>query len=147
MSDFVCTRRICFDAGHRVPGHEGKCKTPHGHRYMVDIVCRSRVLDDAGFVVDFGVVKDRVGGWIDTNLDHTFLAQRNDPVIQALDDAMIQTRGTQFRPVFWMKDPPTAESIAALIFRRAAELLSDVPIMMDHVRVYETPNCWADYPR
>lgn len=32
MGRFSCTRRLEFDAGHRVPLHESKCKNPHGHR-------------------------------------------------------------------------------------------------------------------
>ena len=32
----TCTRRIEFDAAHRILNHESKCKMLHGHRYVVE---------------------------------------------------------------------------------------------------------------
>ena len=34
------TRRIEWDMGHRVPEHGGKCRTPHGHRYVAEVTVR-----------------------------------------------------------------------------------------------------------
>ena len=32
----TCTRRIEFDAAHRVMEHESKCRHLHGHRYAIE---------------------------------------------------------------------------------------------------------------
>jgi 6-pyruvoyltetrahydropterin/6-carboxytetrahydropterin synthase len=138
------TRRLEFDAGHRVPGHAGKCRFPHGHRYVVEVTCEAPQLDAAGFVVDFGVVKERVGGWIDSNMDHAFLVGSEDKaMLVALESFRLHSPGGEER-VLVMLDPPTAENIAALVLREARRLLADSRLSVTHVRVYETPNCWAD---
>lgn len=43
-----------FCAGHRVVGHENKCRHLHGHNYRVTFYCESQELDGVGRVVDFG---------------------------------------------------------------------------------------------
>ena len=56
----TCTRRLEWDAMHRIPRHESKCAAFHGHRYAAEITCSAPELDDLGRVVDFGVVAQRV---------------------------------------------------------------------------------------
>src|SRR6185436_17614711 len=73
-----CTRRIEWDAMHRIPRHESVCKAYHGHRYSADITCEAP-LDELGRVVDFGVIRDRVGGWIQARWDHTAILMEGDP--------------------------------------------------------------------
>ena len=63
-----CTRRLEFDAAHRVLRHESKCATLHGHRYRVDIEVSAPKPDSAGRAVDFSVLKTIIGGWIDRYL-------------------------------------------------------------------------------
>ena len=83
----VNTRRLEWDAMHRIPGHEGKCRAFHGHRYVAEITCAAPTLDALGRVVDFGVIKQRVGTWIDENWDHTAIlaAHDTDPAAEAID--------------------------------------------------------------
>ena len=53
------TRKIEFDAAHRVMEHEHKCKNMHGHRYVLEVeVEMKNKLDDLGRVIDFGLLKD-----------------------------------------------------------------------------------------
>lgn len=133
----VITRRLEFDAGHRVLGHEGKCRNLHGHRYVVEISVTAQDLDNLGRVIDFGVVKQRMGAWIDEHLDHNMLLHPEDPLVELTD---IIGR----RPFVMPKGNPTAENIASLLYYQAADMLSELTVV--RVRVYETPNCWADYP-
>jgi hypothetical protein len=44
----LITRRLDFDAGHRIPDHASQCKHLHGHRYAIEITLRGRVIDLAG---------------------------------------------------------------------------------------------------
>ena len=75
----TCIRRLEWDAMHRIPAHEHKCSAWHGHRYAVEIHCTAPELDHCGRVVDFGVIKREVGGWIDEHWDHTALIMKGDP--------------------------------------------------------------------
>lgn len=138
----TCTRRLEFDAAHRVPGHGGKCRTLHGHRYAVEVTCMGEVKAD-GMIVDFGVIKSKLGAWIDEHLDHTTLLWRGDPIYDQITEAF-QT-GSMPSPLFMCDDPPTAEFLARLIFWRGVQFLAGEGCHVKHVRVYETPNCWADY--
>lgn len=141
MSVRHCTRKLEFDAAHRVERHGGKCSSLHGHRYVVEITCAAPELDDAGFVVDFGVVKEVVGRWIDDNLDHTTIFDRDDSWMTVLASAAQQA---EMRPWYDLGVPPTAENLAQHLYEKAGELLAG-RVRVAHVRVYETPNCWADY--
>ncbi|MBU0551911.1 6-carboxytetrahydropterin synthase [Myxococcota bacterium] len=139
----TATRRLEWDALHRVPRHEGRCRAYHGHRYTAEITCAADALDDRGRVVDFGVIKGEVGQFIDQRWDHTALLMRDDPdpaipVIAKANEAL-------GRPVYWLDGPPTAENIAAELGRISAKLLEKHRVRVVHVRVYETPNCWADW--
>lgn len=135
-----CTRRLEFDAGHRVMRHESKCRHVHGHRYRVDVTVASPGLDALGRVVDFGMVKDKVGGWIDDKLDHGYLMHPDDAIGNVIETADMK--------VFRMPHAcpnPTAENLATVIGFEAGHLMADTGVTVIHVRVYETPNCWADW--
>ena len=138
----TCTRLIAWDALHRIPGHESICRAFHGHRYKAEITCEAEHLDEAGRIVDFGVIKQKVGGWIDTNWDHTAILMKGDPdpAVQAVCEA----NARYGRPVYLMDVPPTAENIAAELYRVAAEMLAEEGVKVRRVRVWETPNCYAD---
>ena len=141
----TCTRRLEWDAAHRVPRHESKCRAWHGHRYAAEITCSAPQLDDRGRVVDFGVIKERVGAWIDQHWDHTVLLQRgdDDPAVAVLA-ASNEASG---RPVYWMDGAPTAENIAAELAGCASDLLRETGVTVESVRVWETPNCSAQWNR
>lgn len=131
---------------HRIPRHESKCAAFHGHRYAAEITCvlvTEAGLDDRGRVVDFGVVKERVGGWIDAHWDHTAILMEGDPdpAIQAL----AASNAAHGRPVYWMELPPTAETIAAELAEVASRLLADTGVTVVRVRVWETPNGSAEW--
>jgi len=131
-------RRIEFDAGHRLIGHSGKCRHIHGHRYAAEVFVSSDKLDQIGMVVDFGEVKRLVGSWIDQNWDHNLLLNQDDP--QLLHLTMTEER----RP-YVMSCNPTAENMARELFDAAAKLLP-AGSMLQCIRLWETPTCFAEYP-
>lgn len=139
----TCTRRLEWDAMHRIPRHESKCRAYHGHRYAAEITATAPGLDELGRVVDFGVVKERVGGWIDDNWDHTAILMRDDPdpSIHVIAEA-----NKRFgREVYWMDLPPTAETIVEELARVAQRLLADTGVTVVKVRLWETPNGSAEW--
>lgn len=134
------TRKLEFDAGHRVMNHESKCATLHGHRYVVEIVATAPELDSLGRVIDFSVLKQKIGTWLDEQWDHNVIVFEQDlEVISAL------------RSVPRKKDPwvapfnPTAENMAKYLFNVVCpKLLKDTTVTVVKVIVWETPNCRAE---
>ena len=138
----TCTRRLEFDAAHRVHEHGGKCQTLHGHRYAAEITCQADEMTAEGFVIDFSIVKELVGGWIDEWIDHTTILDMHDPLAGPLRDQFIALEMP--RKLVVLDNEPTAEHIAALLFQKATDLLEEHHVQVVRVRLYETPNCWAD---
>lgn len=130
---FRVTREISFCYGHRLLNYDGKCRHLHGHNGRAVITMSSSRLDDLGMVMDFGLLKKVVGGWIDDQLDHRMLLHRKDPVREYL-----QSLG---EPIFLMDVNPTAENIAKLIFDFARS--KGFPV--DEVKLWETDSCYATY--
>lgn len=132
------TRRIEFDAGHRVIGHKNKCQYLHGHRYCLEVSYQSASLDELGMVVDFGKIKEVVKGWIDKNLDHTMILSK--------EDAKIGRTISQYtgQKVYYIENNPTAENIALHLKNDILPtLLDSKQYKLSGLRLYETPNCYV----
>jgi len=131
-------RRLEFDSGHRLQNHEGKCKNMHGHRYRAHVEISSDFLDGCGRVIDFGKVKEIVGGWIDEHWDHSFIVERSDEwAIAALSGL-----GSSH---FVMDVAPTVENMSEHLFTVAHALLMEHDVRVTGVVLWETPNCCAVY--
>jgi len=139
------TKRLEWDAAHRVLRHESKCSTLHGHRYAAEITVTAPELDAVGRVVDFGVIKERVGRWIDDTWDHTTLVNEQDVALLAFCSGEHADSGKRAPYVFNCE--PTAENIAIELHRVAEKLLAGTGVTVHSIRVYETPTSCADYQR
>lgn len=131
---------LSWDAAHRVLGHESKCRALHGHRYSATIIAEARDLDDVGRVVDFGVIKRKIGSWIDLNFDHAVIVNPDDELL------LEYVRAEGIRKPFVMPQSakePTAENIAHVLYIVARDELQSARIRVVEVTVYETPNCFA----
>lgn len=127
------TKTITFCYGHRLLNYTGKCRYLHGHNGRAEIELSSTRLDARGMVRDFGEIKRSLQAWIDRELDHKMLLHHRDPVLP-----LLRQRG---EPVFVMKENPTAEAIARLIFDYTAS--QGFPVTM--VRLWETDSSVATY--
>ena len=130
---FRLTKEISFCYGHRLLNYDGKCRFLHGHNGQVEIVLAGDQLDDRGMVVDFGDIKGPMKKWIDENLDHRMLLNKDDPVIPFLEK--------QGEPLFIMDCNPTAEAIARTIYQTARDF--EFPVV--EVKLWETPTSNAVY--
>lgn len=133
-------RRIQFCSGHRVKNHESKCANPHGHNYIALFYARSdrRLLDEIGRVIDFSVLKEKIGAWIDENWDHRFLCYEKD---SELFFALSSIPDTPKLPV---KLPfnPTAENMANYLLKEVCpSLLSETGVEIFKIELWETENC------
>lgn len=139
MTTLTRTRHVHFSAGHRVMNHESKCATAHGHNYYVLIEAEAAALDDIGRIIDFSVLKERIGGWIDEQWDHNFLVwERDTEVLDALR-ALPRKKGPFVCPF-----NPTAEEMARYLLEEVGpSQLEETGVRIASITVYETDNCSA----
>lgn len=140
MNEIIfCTRRIEFDAGHRLINHESKCKNLHGHRYVLEISFSGKKLDNVGRVIDFGVIKDIVKDWIDNNWDHNTILSLDD---SKLGSSIEKTTGQK---IYYMPYNPTAENMAKYLFSEILpNLFIHLDVQIEKLRIFETPTCYVD---
>lgn len=105
---YKVSKHIYFCYGHRLLNYQGKCSHPHGHNGKIEIELRAEMLDKRSMVCDFGDMKKIIQEWIDKNLDHKMILKKGDPILPVLKKMK--------EPYFEMKDNPTAEAIAKLVF-------------------------------
>jgi 6-pyruvoyltetrahydropterin/6-carboxytetrahydropterin synthase len=108
-----------FAAAHYLTEYYGKCENLHGHNYLVRAYAKGDVLDKAGMLVDFGVLKGSLRR-VTESLDHSDL---------------------NANPSF--ANSPSAERIARYIFETMLQDIPDMPLSA--VEVYETPTSMARY--
>lgn len=140
------TRRLEFDAGHRIPDHLSQCRHLHGHRYAIEITLSGETIEATGnpangMVMDFSEVKTLalrhlVDGW-----DHAFLAWQGDRAVVEFLASMPGHKTVLLDRV------PTAENLARIAFETLGRVYRDTygnHLKLERIRLYETPNCWAD---
>jgi 6-pyruvoyltetrahydropterin/6-carboxytetrahydropterin synthase len=145
----LITRKLEFDAGHRIPDHRSQCRNLHGHRYVLEITLRGDLVDtegasDRGMVMDFADVKALAMEHLVSKWDHAFLVYARDEVVRSFLEQMADHKTVVIDRI------PTVENLAAIAFDLLANVYDahyGVNLRLERVRLYETPNCWADVER
>lgn len=140
------TRRLEFDAGHRIPDHASQCRHLHGHRYALEVTLSGDIIEAAGsavngMVMDFAEVKAIAQEVVVNAWDHAFLVYKGDSQVLDFLNSMPGHKTVVLDCV------PTAENLARLAFRLLDARYQDSygnHLRLEQVRLYETPNCWAD---
>lgn len=138
MIRIEAVRKLKFDAGHRVVNHESKCANLHGHEYHAEIYCDADNLDGLGRVIDFSVIKEVFGKWIDENLDHTMIIWDHDPLLGNLQRCIIN------KPFYITSFNPTAENLALHLIEVGNRLLNIHGVRVTKMRLHETSNCYVE---
>lgn len=111
-----------FSAAHKLREYKGQCENLHGHTWRVQVVVRTKELDNTGLAIDFRDIK-----------------QALDSLIQVLDHTCLNEL-----PVF--KDHnPSSENIARWLYNELKNnpLLAKVKLQL--VRVWESDTASAAY--
>lgn len=140
------TTRLEFDAGHRIPSHKSLCRNLHGHRYALEITLSGTIisadgLSENGMVMDFSDVKAIARKAVVDVWDHAFLVYKNDQVILDFLNTLPNHKTVVMNTV------PTAENLAAEAYSILKANYNDTfgnHLKLERVRLYETPNSWAD---
>ncbi len=112
------TQAFKFEAAHWLPFVPAthKCSRMHGHSYRAEVTLAGTVRDD-GMVVDFFEIEADFAAILDA-LDHRLLNE-----VEGLSN-------------------PTAENIARWIHGR---IRVPAGVAVHAVKVFERPDCWAEY--
>lgn len=161
----IRSHEIC--AGHRVVGHESKCRHLHGHNYKFHFKVapkkgsqeiNSILLDDVGRVIDFSVVKTTLCQWLEDNWDHKFLHWEKDSLMQGLKnltcrdaaqgyDMTEQEDNLHFLgSLVSLPFNPTAENLAAYMVEVIGpQLLDEHGVQLVECTIEETSKCHVNY--
>lgn len=140
------TTRLEFDAGHRIPHHKSQCRNLHGHRYAMEITLSGDIIaqdaaSENGMVMDFADVKRIARETVVDVWDHAFLVYQQDTEVLGFLNSLPNHKTVIFPTI------PTAENMAAEAFRILKNEYHDTfgnHLKLECVRLYETPNSWAD---
>ncbi len=111
-----------FAAAHQLTMVGEKCENLHGHNWKIEVYVTGEKLDEAGGLIDFGIVKKHVAE-IMSLLDHKFL---ND-----LD--------------FFRNDQPSSENIAGVIARELQKRIDNPAVSVSRVAAWESENACATF--
>ena len=143
------TRRLEFDAGHRIPDHRSQCRHLHGHRYVLEVTLAGQIIEKKGdpangMVMDFSEIKSLAKRHLVDHWDHAFLVYADDAKIVEFLATLPEHKTVVLDCI------PTAENLAEQAFRILDAVYRDTfgnQLHLERIRLYETPNCWADAVR
>jgi len=130
---FMSTKTYTYETGlsccFRQWRAQSHCRFLHGYALQVRFTFGCRELDDKGWVVDFGGLKD-LKGWLQTYFDHTTLVAESDPHLEFFREAhSLGILDLRVLPVLG------CEGFAYAIYQYADQWLIDAGF---------GPRCWLD---
>ena len=140
------TRKMEFDAGHRIPDHNSQCRNLHGHRYTLLITLTGEVVEkagesDNGMIMDFGDIKALANQYLVNLWDHAFIVYQGDTKVREFLDSMPDHKTVVIDRV------PTVENLAKIAFDTLKGVYQDRygrHLSLAKITLYETPKCWAE---
>ena len=160
------TKRVEVDFAHRLTNHSGKCRSVHGHRYVVDVTITDELAtcgSSEGMCLDFSILKKVLNQCIDNICDHSLVLWDQDPLVDVLKEmdysdtsveytaettrALVYEEGFVNGKTVLVNFIPTSENLAKWWFELISFYIyqySDTATVLK-VRVYETPSCYSDY--
>jgi 6-pyruvoyltetrahydropterin/6-carboxytetrahydropterin synthase len=119
---FLLNVKATYDSAHYLRNYHGRCENLHGHHYVVEAALAFDDVGEGGMAYDFTEAKRHLRAIADT-LDH-----------QNIND---------LEPFTELE--PSAENQARWIFEEMQRRLEGYAEHLVYVRVWETPNQWAQY--
>lgn len=140
------TRKLEFDAGHRIPDHKSQCRNLHGHRYTLEITLVGAVIEeegssDRGMIMDFSDVKALAKQHLVDVWDHAFLVYAKDEKVREFLQSIPGHKTVIIDSI------PTVENLAQTAFNILKSAYQDhygTGLRLHKLVLHETPNCWAE---
>ena len=111
-----------FASAHTLRDYPGACSRMHGHNWKVELEAVATQLDDVGMGIDFKAMK-KAANAVGDELDHRYLNELEP-----------------FKSV-----NPTAENIAAYMFRQISARLNSDTIKVTALTLWETERACVRY--
>lgn len=111
-----------FAAAHQLTMVGTKCENMHGHNWKIEVFVAGENLDEAGVLVDFGVIKKHVAD-IMSLLDHKYLNEL----------------------AFFEQKQPSSENIAYLVATELQKRIDDSAVRVSRVTAWESEDAGATY--
>ena len=111
-----------FAAAHQLTMVAKKCENLHGHNWKVEVCVKGERLNEAGVLVDFGIIKGHVKE-VMKRLDHTFLNELPD----------------------FKNTPPSSENLAVYIAESLQEMIDEPGMVVSRVTTWESEDACATY--
>lgn len=111
-----------FASAHTLRGYPGACSRMHGHNWKVELEAIATSLDEVGMGVDFKKMKNAANE-VGDEMDHRYL--------------------NELKP--FTEINPTAENIAAYMYREISKRLNSESITVSAVTLWETDRACVRY--
>ena len=145
------TFRRRWEAAHRfceAANRSSKCAQPHGHSWHVEVtISREQpgLEQDTNMLKSFEVLKSKWHTWIDDYVDHSFMVNSADPILNFLRKDNPEGR------LLITPGDPTTEILAVLFKAKLEAFLNAVDgnFYVTQVKIEETPTnsvCFAGKP-
>ena len=111
-----------FAAAHQLTMVGEKCENLHGHNWKIEVYVTGEQTDDAGVLMDFGIIKKHVRE-IMALLDHKFLNELE----------------------YFQHSQPSSENIAYFVATQLQKRIENQPASVSKVTAWESDNASATY--
>ena len=111
-----------FASAHTLRDYPGACSRMHGHNWKVEVEVIADTLDNVGMGIDFKEIK-KCTKQVTAELDHRYINE-----IKPFDEIN-----------------PTAENIAAYIYRGVGELINSERVRVSSVTLWKTERACVRY--
>ncbi len=111
-----------FAGAHQLKMVSKKCENLHGHNWKIEVRIAGKGLNDAGVVMDFGIIKQLVSEIMNT-LDHKFLNELE----------------------YFQDGNPSSENITKYIADALQEKITEPDIRVASVTAWESDDACATY--
>ena len=145
---FKSTKRFGpITTGHRQWKDKGHCSFVHGYGRYIRLTFEASELDERGWVMDFGNLKD-VKKWIESEWDHRVLIAADDPLLSDLQE--LESKGGIYLNVLDDGYYPGIEESCRYLYDKLNPIVKDKTnnrVEITRVEVWEHENNHAEYVR
>ena len=135
------SKSFLFEAAHRLPNHQGKCRNIHGHNYKIVISIQGD-LNDNDMVIDFGDLSP-LKDIVDRDFDHAIILSNSDPLVK--HEAFSKVLSEFNLKHIVISGEPTAENLAKYFFRQFYSFIAGKNLNLSKVVIYENLTSKASY--
>ena len=111
-----------FAAAHQLTMVGSKCENMHGHNWKIEVYVKGEKTDEAGVLVDFGIIKKHVRD-IMSILDHKYLNELE----------------------YFQQRQPSSENIAFLVASELQKKIDNPAVSVSRVTAWESDDAGATY--